>query len=546
MLLRKPREIPASRPRSGADVGLRGFAFVLACACGSSNVQQRLEAPKPVTARPEPVAAPPVSEAPEPARAPAPAATAVAAPAPVTAEGAIGTAHPLAVQAVSPSGNWVAFCQARNDTNGDGKLEVEIGPRGELGGDELTPLLAVGSGPGTPIDEVVAWDPTGAYVVFERAGRTVLFDTVRSTELDLDALGADTRRDALPFRNHRSIAFDPTGGWLLYLRPGRDKTEVVLRELSTGREQSYDPGPGEIWRADFEPSGRYLLLEVVRDDTDGNGRLQWPAPLAKADRPRCRGPITTFAEYEARGDRPVTVLVPRNQGAPRAVPDLVTVLGEDLVRRDADGRLLLERPSSKVSLTTDKCAGRVLHADAARGLLLVGCVAAKSKFRFDLRLVGPGFDKALGYDVAQTELDRPAENSPRVVPLYPGADTVLLDMDKRSVVRQEPGDQVLATFADRALIRRKKRLFYVGLEPASSTDLGVELAKNPDIVTQGTFAYASPWLVDLVSAKVFGPVGQRVLALSRSGQVLIAEAGDPAAERLASGPLRWITVTPKP
>ena len=34
----------------------------------------------------------------------------------------------------------------------------------------------------------------------------------------------------------------------------------------------------------------------------------------------------------------------------------------------------------------------------------------------------------------------------------------------------------------------------------------------------------------------------RALALTRSGEILTAEGGDPSAERLANGPLRWNVV----
>src|SRR5689334_22606331 len=88
-----------------------------------------------------------------------------------------GTAAPYTLVAVPPSGTWAVMCQARIDTNGDGKIEAYYELHGELAGDDMTAFLVDGDGRETPIDNVLARDPTGRYLVVELAKAPVLIDT---------------------------------------------------------------------------------------------------------------------------------------------------------------------------------------------------------------------------------------------------------------------------------------------------------------------------------------------------------------------------------
>jgi len=140
------------------------------------------------------------------------------------------------VQAVSAAGNWVAFCQARADSDGDGKVEVKIGPRGELGGDALSGFLGLPNGETLDIDDLVSSDLAGKYVIYVRGGRTLLADVERGTVLDLETLGADTRRDALRYRPHRSLALDAEGRHLLYVKRPNGKAAVVVGHTAANRD----------------------------------------------------------------------------------------------------------------------------------------------------------------------------------------------------------------------------------------------------------------------------------------------------------------------
>ena len=82
----------------------------------------------------------------------------------------------MIVEAVGANGRWAAVCQARKDTDGDGKIAVRYGPRGELAGDAMRSYFVLGGGKGEPIDAVAAHDRAGRYVVLETKKRLVFLD----------------------------------------------------------------------------------------------------------------------------------------------------------------------------------------------------------------------------------------------------------------------------------------------------------------------------------------------------------------------------------
>ena len=56
-----------------------------------------------------------------------------------------GTASPTVLEYASPMGDVIVMCQARADTNGDGKIEVTIdSEHGDTYGDDMRPYLCLG------------------------------------------------------------------------------------------------------------------------------------------------------------------------------------------------------------------------------------------------------------------------------------------------------------------------------------------------------------------------------------------------------------------
>jgi hypothetical protein len=214
-------------------------------------------------------------------------------------DGSIGTAHPILFQDMAPDGHWSLVCQAREDTDGDGRLEVLVGRHGNLAGDEMSPYLIVESGAGWAFDELVSTDPTGRYVAVREGACLTVVDTQSRQATTLP--NADLRDDGR-FGSHRGVAFDASGARMLYLR-GAEKATIVLRELSTGAETVLDSGPGLVWSARFDPEGRGL--EVI---TIPSGK--WPLFASTLAPRRCRGSVSSFSMFGAALPRQLLRYVP--------------------------------------------------------------------------------------------------------------------------------------------------------------------------------------------------------------------------------------------
>jgi hypothetical protein len=445
-----------------------------------------------------------------------------------------GTPDPVTLVAAAPDRRWVAVCQARRDTTGDGRVTGEVGAQGELRGDELDGFLVDEPGPGSRIDSFAGTDPSGRFIAFVRDGRLVLRDSTTRVDTFLDA---DLRDDLSSFLHPRVLAFDPTGRRLLYFQLAGTSPRIVVRELLTGLENTIDPGEGDPWRAEFDPSGEWVVVRVVRVDTNGNGRLDWPAREATKPTMRCTAPLPRYAAWERLGDE-VETRVSRVSGD-KAVdaPGLVVPLGDALIERDPDGALVRLEPDGKRSpLVRKACAARLLHVDAARALALVSCLDKKG--RADAVLVGREGSRPLGLALGVAAGDHWLDGSPRLVALHPGADAVLLDLDKREVERLKAGDRILATAGERALVLRGQSVVVHELGGAEHL-LGAGLTPLGHVLRSGSVMVVPPFVVDVARGSLLGTTDARALAVSADGAVLVAEGGPADAAHFAVGPLRW-------
>ncbi len=443
----------------------------------------------------------------------------------------------MLIERASRDGHWVALCTARKDSNGDGQLTASAGPRGELRGDAFERFL-VSPAEELPIDGLLATDASGRYAIVMQRGALVLWDAQSQNTLDLSALGADARQSAESFAEPRALAFDPSSQHVLYVRAGETGKRIVIRSLVDGSERQLDPGPGVIWRARFDPGGVFVVTELISEDSNKNGRPDFPAPLLAQPRP-CSASPGRYHTWVDRGDRPVTVLVPLSGAAPILEPELVMPIGDALLLRDASGALLLERAGKKRVLSPSACKGRIVHADAERELFIVGCTQKKTG-RVSLELVTPSERKPLAIELASVELDREVGDAARLVAFYPGLETTLFDADRRELIPLRSGDVVLATRAERALIRRGSALLFYDADRRAEQALPVTLDRYPDLLLTSPFVFVSPALVNLDTAALVGLSSARPLALSSEGQLLVPEVEADGA-RIARGPLSWLT-----
>jgi hypothetical protein len=447
------------------------------------------------------------------------------------ASGVIGKGAPTFVETAGRDGGWVVFCQAREDTDKNGAIEVSVNQNGMLAGDRMQRFLAIGSGDGEAIDELAAWDPSGKWIVVRRSGSLTLVDTWTRKETDLLALGADPDADRLSYREHRALSFDGAGTNLLYLGKRDGVVRGVVHALGAHTEHVIDPGLPNVWRAALDRSGHWASFLGYSNEM---GAKSWPAPRAEGA-PPCRAPIDRYNAWVGRGETPVRTLAATTENKAVLAQSFVMALGEARVLREPDGRLLLQRAGKNTELSSAQCGAKILHADAARTRLLVACATPKGRPK--LEIVGVGERVELGVDIALAPEDRAPAEPVRLVPVYPGTASALVDLEQKKLVPLKDGDVIIVTHAALALVRRGKRLLVVGAE-AKERDLALEVDTLPDTITNGALAVASPFVIDLSTANpVLGKTTGRPLALAPDGQVLVAKSRTP--EGLFDGPLEW-------
>lgn len=232
----------------------------------------------------------------EPAVAPAaPATPAPGSAAAPTADGTIGTAHPIVVDQLAADGSWLVICQARHDTDGDGKIQVGFGMHGDAWGDRLDPYLVFGSGPGMAIDRFVTRSADGAWFSVIRDGKLALYEARTGHAIELS--GADVRDDGYPYGDARAASIADGGTRMIYFRHGGGRDHIVIRDLPSGRERVVAI-EGVLWRAQVDESGRWAVLAVLP------AGATWPVASTTLAPRGCRGPVMSYSTAGFQGPRP--------------------------------------------------------------------------------------------------------------------------------------------------------------------------------------------------------------------------------------------------
>jgi hypothetical protein len=443
-------------------------------------------------------------------------------------------AGPLVFEAAAPDARWVSVCQARSDTNGDGRISVAVSERGEWTGDRMQRYLEFASGEEQSIDDLLLSSPDGRWLVLRLAEHVELYDTLTGARHDLSALGADSRPEPNDVSAHRALAFSADS--LFYLRNADGGSELVRRSLLDAGERVLLKSSDPIARLQLDPAGKLITLSIARSENARNGRFVWPYRLDDSARP-CRGTLTRYQGHNPNADPFTSAVVDVDGAHAEFVDNLAAVFGSAIVQRDADGALWLTHGKERRAIADKACAGRVLLADATTDTLLVGCVIEKRPGRLNVVAVSGKQHTSLDIEVALLG-DEPVRASRRLVALYPGADCVLYDTQKQALHRLRAGDAVLSTVGARALVRRGKSLLFFDAESESETALAADLDPFGSLLTTAGHVFASPWLVDVEGGRRRGRVSGKALALSTSGAVLVPAV--PAAEQsLDEGPLTW-------
>lgn len=437
-------------------------------------------------------------------------------------------------EAAAPDARWISVCQARTDTNGDGKVSATISERGEWSGDRMQRYLEFASGEEQPIDELLLSSSDGRWLVLRLDEHVELYDTLTGTRRDLTALGADTRTEPNEFSSHRVLAFSSDS--LLYVRHGEDGDAVVRHLLQDASERVLTKSADPIARMRLDPAELQLTLSAARAENAKSGRFVWPYRLDDAPRP-CQAPLSRYQGPNPNADPFASAVVALDGTHAEVVDNLATLFGNDTVQRDLDGALWLVRGKERHAVADKACAGRVLLADAASNMLLIGCAIEKRPGRLNVVAVSGKQRTSLDIEVALLG-DEPVRPSRRLVALYPGADCVLFDTQKQKLHRLRAGDTVLSSVGARALVRRGKSLLFFDAESGNETALSADIDPFGSLLVTGGLVFASPWLIDVEGGRVRGRISGKGLALSTTGAVLVPAVAA-TDQTLDEGPLTW-------
>jgi hypothetical protein len=208
------------------------------------------------------------------------------------AKGDYGTAHPTFLRTFDRvSSRWMALCQARTDTDGDGKVEIFVGHHGELMGDDMQLYFIIDGGEGTQVDSIVDTSFDDRWVAIVRGSALELVDT--QTRAMFELKDADIESDNRPGAAHRAARFSPEH--VLYIRH-RDKGDtLVIRDLASQAEREVTVSD-RIWR--FAEADRLVELYTIPHGSD------FPRLSTTLGEGECLGPPMSWSTHGQSGPTP--------------------------------------------------------------------------------------------------------------------------------------------------------------------------------------------------------------------------------------------------
>lgn len=290
--------------------------------------------------------------------------------------GAYGTASPTILRAFDKQERWMALCQARKDTDGDGKVEVHTGHHGDMYGDDMALHLILGGGEGTPIDGLPAVSKDGRYLAVLRDKQLWLVDGQSGVQRAL--ADADVEGDGRPGAPHRAAIF--SGDKLLYIKHQTTGDKVVIHDPATAAERVIAIAD-RVWRLIPESDGLAQIVTVPQ----GQGFPQLMTSLAAGE---CLGPPMSYSTGGQRGPKPLFTHYDLATGKPLQADGVVASIGNTLVRSPKDGALYLDNDQ----IAPPTCAPQVLAVMPSPPRVIAICGAKKQA---KVVLLGKGISKEL-------------------------------------------------------------------------------------------------------------------------------------------------------
>jgi hypothetical protein len=438
----------------------------------------------------------------------------------------IGTAHPIVLVAAAENGRWLVACQARRDTDGEDGIHIGVGLHGDLYGDAMVPYLFRGGGEGREIGELVAISQDDRWLVVFREGKLVLVDDRAGTEATIP--DADVRPDQRG--RARSAHFDSRSKRLIYFRDGKDAGNVVIRDLESQRERVVAVPKSSLWHVESAMGSRWIPVAFVRDDTNHNGKLDWPtvhttAPLGKV----CTGPAASYSMFGGEGDAVARAWIDLDAGQLREDQSILAFVGNDAVVKAADKSVRI----GNKTIVPAGCDADVLAASENPVRLVVTCRGTETAG--PIELFGPGVH--VGVKGQKVDSDRP--HDVRML------DSTYLCTDPETCIALQDGKPIALRGSVRTI--RSTRILTLDDEQYFVTDgpggkpqalpgvSGAPRAAAGDVIAIDTS------IVNLATAKVLGHLPRDPMLIDVNGRGLLASNdGD---REFPEGPLRWVAAS---
>jgi hypothetical protein len=442
---------------------------------------------------------------------------------------AIGTADPIRLVASAASGRWVVACQARVDSDGDGRTRVVVGTD-SLDGDDMVPYLFRGGGDGEAIDGWIARSPDDRWLLVLRGGALTLIDDATGT------VSVVTDAEVPPYRHGlRGLAtLDGESKRLAYVRRGTGSRVVVVRDLEQVRERVVKLArPVTTLIADRQ--GTWAAVWLARETPRVGIRTRPPALREAARGETCqswedRAPDVTGGPPDA--------WLRLDTGARELGTSTLGHVGGATIAKTDDGAIRV----GIAELVPASCGAEVTFVSAAPLRLVVAC---RARAGAPLELYGPGVQRKLADHAPESDgfplrvLDAPLFCTGSGCFAFANGARIAVRgaawLDEGTEILSKDGDQLFVTDAATGV---GTLLRGVAGDPRAG---GPRLVRTRDIVVLGN------QVIRLAQARVLGAVPGLVQAVDTTGRALIApDVHDPERGEFALGPLRWVTPSPAP
>lgn len=442
-----------------------------------------------------------------------------------------------AMGVADPAARWAFFCQEENPStpSAGSTVSTPLALRQKV--DAMPSYLAHGSAGTRKVPALLAWSPDGRYLaVLSETQEPQLYDAQTDTTSTLSDPDLDLRADALR-GGLRSIAFSPDGSRLALLVRG-ESPRVVVRDLQHGTASTITPVGTNIWRVAFDSLGKLVVLQEILEDTNKNGRLEWPVPERPLRNTSCSPAVSALDAWLPTGDAATTTVASIAGGKAKRVDGFVADWGSAfLAKRVGQGLVLIHGDQVK-RLGSDDCDPHILALSVQYGQVLTNCNDKNG--HASLELLSPSGSQTFSYDGPMSFADWTAPEPGRFRALYAGIRTYLVDFRLARVTFLQDRDQLLAQGAAGILVRRASQVLLINPDTGGTESLLDNVGSGATITLGPGHVVVGHNLLSAELGKLLGTVDYPVMALSANGCVLVALGPQGSGAPFLKGPLQWL------